>query len=461
MDTELETLILKHLVQSDDYARQVIPFLKQRYFGDIHRLTFRVICDYVAKYNTLPSQEALSIEIQDSDRVNEQNYSSLVKLTEEMFKADVLTDMRWMLNKTEKWCQDQAIMGAVMDSIEIIEGKSKELDKGAIPSLLQDALGVSFDRSIGHDYFDDYEARYDFYQRKEEKIPFDLEIFNKITKGGFSKKTLNVYMAPTGVGKSLKMCHDAGANLSAGLNVLYITLEMAEERIAERIDANLLDIELGKIEGMPKSTYSSKMGKVMSKSNGKLIIKEYPTGSANVNHFRALLEELKLKKKFAPDIIYIDYLNICSSSRLRSVGGAINTYVLVKSIAEEIRGLAVEYNVPIVSATQTNRNGYNNSDIDLGDTSESTGLPATVDFMMAITQTDDMVKLGQFACKQLKNRYEDKNKNERFCIGVEKGKMRLFEINSSQASMETTDNPIADQGAISARTSKFQDFKFD
>ncbi len=371
-----------------------------------------------------------------------------------MFETVEAVDETWLMQSTEKWCQDRAIHLAILESINIIDGKHQTLSKNALPDILSEALGISFDRSVGHDYVDSAEGRYEFYHREEVRIPFDLDYFNRITKGGLPRKTLNIAMAGTGVGKSLFMCHCAGANLSQGQNVLYITMEMAEERIAERIDANLMNLPIDQLESLSKEMFDSKVEKIAKKTQGKLIIKEYPTGSAHVGHFRALLNELKLKKNFMPDVIYIDYLNICASSRMKGLGGSVNTYSLIKSIAEEIRGLAVEFDVPIMSATQTTRSGYGNSDVGLEDTSESFGLPATADFMFALISSEELEQLGQILVKQLKNRYNDPGANKRFVVGVDRSKMKLYDveesaqnlIDSAAPTMPANDKPVATWG---------------
>jgi len=376
----------------------------------------------------MPSREALTIEINNRSNLNDSQFADISKYVSEL-KSEEKDDKDWLVETTEKFCQEKAIYNAIMESIQIIDGDGKR-DKGSIPSLLSDALAVSFDPNVGHDLFDNSDARFDFYHRVEERIPFDLEYLNKITQGGVPKKSLNIILAGTGVGKSLAMCHMASANLLEGKNVLYITLEMAEEKIAERIDANLLNVKLDELKELPKSIYDKKMEKVRNKTTGKLIVKEYPTAAANVGHFRHLINELKLKKQFKPDIIYIDYLNICASSRIK-MGGSVNTYTFIKSIAEELRGLSVEQNVPIWSATQTTRSGYSNSDVGLEDTSESFGLPATADFMIAIISTEELNNLNQVLVKQLKNRYGDPNMNKRFVLGIDRAKMRLYDVEQS------------------------------
>jgi archaellum biogenesis ATPase FlaH len=394
----------------------------------------------VDKYNSLPSKEAFIIELENDSEgiVNVGEFSGIV---DSVFSpADSDTDQQWLLDTTEKWCQDRAIHIAIMESINIIDGKSKEMTKNAIPEILSDALGISFDRNIGHDYVDSAESRYEFYNKVEKRVPFDLEYFNKITKGGLPNKTLNIVMAGTGVGKSLFMCHVAGGALMQNKNVLYITMEMAEERIAERIDANLLNIALDDIESVGKKTFINKVTKISSKTTGKLIVKEYPTASAHVGHFRALLNELKLKKNFMPDIIFVDYLNICASSRIKGLGGSVNTYSYIKSIAEELRGLAVEYDVPILSATQTTRSGFGNSDVGLEDTSESFGLPATADMMFALIATEELDNLNQIMVKQLKNRYADLGTNKRFVVGVDRSKMRLYDVEASAQNLIQVDS---------------------
>lgn len=461
MDIELPTLILRHLVKSDDYSRRVIPFLKTEYFSDVHLLAFKEICAYVSKYGSLPTKDSLVLEVAESPRLNEDNYPRFESMVNKIYDTThALNDMQWMLDKTESWCKKQALQNAILTSVDIMKGEHKTLTEGAMPQLFQEALAVTFDSSIGHDYIEDFEHRYDFYQRKEEKLPFDVDVFNDITAGGLSRKTLNVLMASTGVGKSLIMCHCAAAHLAMGYNVLYITMEMAEERIAERIDANLMDVDLGAIRSMTKEAFTQKMGKIQSKTQGNLMIKEYPTGSANVNHFRAVINEYQLKKKFKPDVIYLDYLNICASSRIRNAGAG-DSYALVKAIAEEVRGLAMEQNVPIVTATQTNRGGYQNSDIDLGDVAESFGLPQTADFMLGVMQTEEMEKMGYYGCKQLKNRYDDKGKKPKFAIGVEKGKMRIFELDPTMT-METGEpTPVMDAGDIASKTGDYSDFSFE
>jgi archaellum biogenesis ATPase FlaH len=428
-------------LRNENYCRKVIPFLKSEYFSNEDKVLFEQINDFILKYNKRPTADALEIEI-----------NSLVKITEEEVKAckSALTSFdeskeetseEWLIDKTETFCQEKAIYQAMMLSIEIMNGQNKTLGKGSIPHVLTEALSVSFDPNIGHDFFQDVEKRYDFYHRVEERIPFDLEFFNKITKGGLPKKTLNIILAGTGVGKSLAMCHFAAANLTIGKNVLYITMEMAEERIAERIDANLLNTAVDDLEKMPKDLYERKVASLKNKTNGKLIIKEYPTASASSQHFRTLLNELRLKKSFEPDIIYIDYLNICSSARMKA-GPNVNSYTFIKAIAEELRGLAVEFDVPIISATQTTRGGYSNSDVGLEDTSESFGLPATADFMFALISTEQLEDLGQIMVKQLKNRYNDPTTNKRFVIGVDRPKMKLYDAEAS------AQNDIADSGQI-------------
>jgi len=445
----IQTTILRNLLNNEQYTRKVIPFLKKDYFEGIHRSVFDQIVAFVGKYNKLPNAEALTIEMQDANITDEQFADASVVITE-IAKSDE-TNLEWLMEHTEKWCQDRAIYLAIMESINIIDGRHDTLSKNALPDLLQKAISVTFDTNVGHDYLENVDGRYDFYHRDESRLPFDLELFNEITKGGLPNKTLNIALAGTGVGKSLFMCHCAGSSLSQGKNVLYITMEMAEERIAERIDANLFNTPVDQLVNLSKDMFSNKVAKIASKTNGKLIIKEYPTGAAHVGHFRALLSELKLKKKFEPDIIFIDYLNICSSSRMKGLGGSVNTYSLIKSIAEEIRGLAVEYDVPIVSATQTTRSGYGNTDVGLEDTSESFGLPATADLMFALISNEQLEGLNQIMVKQLKNRYNDPGHNKRFVIGVDRAKMKLYDVEASaQNLIDTSPTSNADDKPINS-----------
>mgnify|MGYP001170305229 FL=1 len=456
MNTNLEQVILRNILTDDEYTRKVLPFIKPEYFEGIYRILFRETAKFVTKYNKLPTAEAFKIELDASDRLNGENYTVAMDLIPQLFAVEE-TDSEWLIQNTEKWCQDRAIYNAVMESISIIDGKHETMTKGALPDLLSKALGVAFDTNVGHDYIDNVEDRWDFYNKQEERIPFDLEHFNTITKGGVPNKTLNIALAGTGVGKSLFMCHVASSALTDGKNVLYITMEMAEERIAERIDANLLNVPIDQLETMPKTMFTEKVKQLSSKTSGKLIIKEYPTGSAHAGHFRALLNELKLKRQFEPDIIFIDYLNICASSRMKGMGGAINSYNYIKAIAEELRGLAVEFDVPIFSATQTTRSGYSNSDVGLEDTSESFGLPATADLMFALISTEELQQLGQIMVKQLKNRYNDPTQNKRFVVGVDRSKMRLFDVDPNEQTL-TDDTPVFDKSDAGENISKFKDW---
>jgi archaellum biogenesis ATPase FlaH len=456
MNINLEQVILRNILTDDEYTRKVLPFIKPEYFEGIYRILFRETAKFVTKYNKLPTAEAFKIELDASDRLNGENYTVAMDLIPQLFAVEK-TDSEWLIQNTEKWCQDRAIYNAVMESISIIDGKHETMTKGALPDLLSKALGVAFDTNVGHDYIDNVEDRWDFYNKQEERIPFDLEHFNTITKGGVPNKTLNIALAGTGVGKSLFMCHVASSALTDGKNVLYITMEMAEERIAERIDANLLNVPIDQLETMPKTMFTEKVKQLSSKTKGKLIIKEYPTGSAHAGHFRALLNELKLKRQFEPDIIFIDYLNICASSRMKGMGGAINSYNYIKAIAEELRGLAVEFDVPIFSATQTTRSGYSNSDVGLEDTSESFGLPATADLMFALISTEELQQLGQIMVKQLKNRYNDPTQNKRFVVGVDRSKMRLFDVDPNEQTL-TDDTPVFDKSDAGENISKFKDW---
>jgi len=428
----LEQTILRNLIYNEEYIRKVLPFLKDEYFSDsIERTIFKELGAFISRYNTTPTIEAIGLAIKERRNLTDVEVEKSESYLQEIALAKgEESKIQWLIEKTESFCQERAIYNAVLGSISILDGKDKTNDKGSIPKILSDALSVSFDNSIGHDYLENSDERYEFYHRKEERIPFDLDMFNKITKGGLPIKTLNIALAGTGVGKSLFMCHCAAGNMSMGRNVLYITMEMAEERIAERIDANLLNVTLDDLLDLPKETYDRKVASLKSKVTGKLIIKEYPTASASSLHFRTLLNELNLKKSFVPDIIYIDYLNICCSSRIKA-GSNINSYTYVKSIAEELRGLAVEFGVPIVSATQTTRSGYGSSDPGLEDTSESFGLPATADMMFALISSEELEGLGQIMVKQLKNRYTDPSQFKRFVVGIDKPKMRLYDIDDS------------------------------
>ena len=422
---KLELTILKNLIHNDDYARKVIPFIKLEYFDVRAEMVLcQEIVEFIAKYNKCTSQEILDIEIQNRDDITEQESKDIKDIIDKLTNDETHTD--WLVDATEKWCRDRAIYLALMSSIKIADGQEENKGRDAIPHILSDALAVSFDNHVGHDYLEDYEARYESYHKKEEKIPFDLEFFDKITKGGVPNKTLNIALAGTGVGKSLFMCHFASSVLLQGKNVLYITLEMAEEKIAERIDANLLDVNIRDLTDLPRVIFENKVTKLSEKTQGQLIIKEYPTASAHAGHFKTLLNELTLKKSFKPDIIFIDYLNICASSRYSKLGN-VNSYSYIKAIAEDLRGLAVEYNVPIISATQTTRSGFGSSDIDLTDTSESFGLPATADLMFALISTDELEGLNQIMVKQLKNRYNDPTINKRFVLGIDRAKMRLYD----------------------------------
>jgi replicative DNA helicase len=456
---KVEILILRNLLHNEQYLRKVVPFIKSEYFEDNNqKIVFEEILKFVQEYNQPATKEVLCIEVEKRQDINDTSFKEITQMIS--YLDEETTEFNWLVDTTEKWCRDRAIYLALMESIHIADGKDEKKNRDSIPSILSDALSVSFDTHIGHDYLLDYEERYESYHRKEEKIEFDLEYFNKITKGGLPNKTLNIALAGTGVGKSLFMCHVASSVLLQGRNVLYITLEMAEERIAERIDANLLNVPIQDIGELPKQMFESKVINLSKKTQGQLIIKEYPTASAHSGHFKALLNELALKKSFRPDIIFIDYLNICSSSRFRG-GSNVNSYTLVKSIAEELRGLAVEFNVPIVSATQTTRSGYGSSDVELTDTSESFGLPATADLMFALISTEELEGLGQILVKQLKNRYNDPTIHKRFVVGIDRAKMRLYDCEQS-AQQDILDNGKDEEYDYEEKKPKktFEGFKF-
>jgi len=426
---KIETLILSSLIHNNDYARTVLPFVKPEYFRDSsERDIFVIIENFYKEYNSSPNTEVITVELQNKRNLNENEYGQRMAIVQELEPSTA--DNNWLLTETENFCKDRAVYNAILKSIAIADGKDTNHSKDAIPTLLSEALGVAFDRRVGHDYLQDASLRYDFYHKVENRIPFDLEMMNKITNGGMPNKTLNVVLAGTGVGKSLFMCHVAASTLSQGKNVLYITMEMAEERIAERIDANLMNVTMDNLKDLPRPIFENRVAKIREKAQGNLIIKEYPTAGAHTGHFKSLLKELQLKRNFRPDLIVIDYLNICASSRFKS-GANINSYTLIKSIAEELRGMAVEHDVPILSATQTTRGGYGNTEVELTDTSESFGLPATVDFMFALISTEDLEAMGQLLVKQLKNRYNDPTMNRKFVIGVDRAKMRLFDLESS------------------------------
>ncbi len=454
MNTRIEQTILRKLLTDDEYMRKVLPFIKPEYFEGPYKTLFKEAGKFVDKYNKLPTREAFLVELNEHSSLSNEQFSTAVDIAQNLFDGDEV-DEKWLLENTEKWCQDRAIYNAVMESISIIDGKHEKLTKNALPSLLQDALGVAFDTQVGHDYVEQAGERFEFYHKEEDRIPFDLEYFNRITKRGVPNKTLNICLAGTGVGKSLFMCHVAAAALSDNYNVLYITMEMAEERIAERIDANLLNVPIDQLDKMSKDMFTTKVEDISRKTNGKLIIKEYPTGAAHSGHFRSLLNELKLKKQFKPDIIFIDYLNICASSRMKGLGGAINSYSYIKAIAEELRGLAVEFDLPIFSATQTTRSGFSNSDVGLEDTSESFGLPATADLMFALISSEELDGMGQMMVKQLKNRYNDPTHHRRFVIGVDRSKMKLYDIEESQQTL-ADDTPVFDKTPTGK---KFEGFK--
>lgn len=451
MNNRIELTILRNLISNEEYMRKVLPFLKEEYFTDSNdRVTYVLITNFVEKFNKLPTIEALEIALQNSNS-NEVQFREVGELIKKLTVKEV-SEENWLLDETEKFCKDKAVYNAILKSIGILEGNDKQNSKDGIPSLLQEALGVCFDTTVGHDYFENSEDRYDFYHRIESRVPFDLELFNKITNGGLPKKTLNIALAGTGVGKSLFMCHMASGALARGLNVLYVTMEMAEERIAERIDANLLNIEIDQIKDLSQQMFKSRINKISKKTQGKLIIKEYPTASAHVGHFKGLLNELWLKRTFKPDIIFVDYLNICASARFKP-GGSVNSYTYVKAIAEELRGLAVEFNLPIVSATQTTRSGYSNTDVELTDTSESFGLPATADFMFALISTEELEQLNQIMVKQLKNRYNDPTVYKRFMIGIDRARMKLYDLEPS------AQKDLVDTG-INIDEESLEDFSF-
>jgi len=446
----LETTILSNLIFNEDYARKVIPFIKEEYFQDgIEKVIFKSIWQYADEYKSAATISALAIELQKAT-LNDEHYKTSLEYLESLENDEV--GLEWLTDQTEQWCKDKAIYNAVLNSIHIIEGKDKEQTPDALPSLLTQALSVSFDKHIGHDYIEQSDERYEFYNRSEEKIPFDLDFFNRITKGGMPNKTLNIAIAGTGVGKSLFMCHVAAATLMQGKNVLYITMEMAEEKIAERIDANLMNITMDDLHDLPKHMYESKFERVKKKTQGQLIVKEYPTASAHCGHFRSLFNELKLKKDFTPDLVFVDYINICASTRFRA-GANVNSYTYIKAIAEEMRGLAVEYDLPIMSATQTTRTGFVSTDIGLEDTSESFGLPATADFMFALIQTEELEELNQMLVKQLKNRYADPTSNKKFIIGVDRSRMKLYDVN------QTAQDDMVDTGQEEDIVDRFADFK--
>jgi len=455
----IETTALKNLIHNEEYTRKVLPFLKPEYFSDRHeQILFNEIEKFVSKYNNLPTKESLSIEINSNKTVNEDEYKKITDIISSLDPTKV--DLNWLVETTEKFCKDRAIHNAILGGIQIIDGKDKQHTPEYLPEMLSNALAVSFDQKVGHDYLEDSKERYDFYKTKEERLELDLDYFNKITRGGIPSKTLNICLAGTGVGKTMFMTHLASSILLQGKNVLYITMEMAEERIAERIDANLLNVGMSDLEELPYQMYETKINKLQSKTTGKLIIKEYPTASAHTGHFKSLINELALKKSFKPDIVFIDYLNICASSRFKA-GSNVNSYTYIKSIAEELRGLAVENDIPIFSATQTTRGGFVSSDVGLEDTSESFGLPATADFMFALISNEELEEKNQILVKQLKNRYNDPTLNRKFIIGVDRSKMRLYDVeqiaqedlvDSGQDKSSTITSKFEKQG-------KFSDFK--
>ena len=454
----IETTIISNLIYNEEYCRKVLPFIKTQYFNDKkERVVFEIVCEFVVKYGKMITKEILHIELDNRKDISDSELADSNQIVTNI--NDNSSDYQWLLDTTEKWCRDRAIYLALMESIQIADDESEKQNRDAIPHILSEALSVSFDHNIGHDYIKDFESRFEFYHREEEKIPFDLEFFNKITKGGLPNKTLNVALAGTGVGKSLFMCHLASSVLLQNKNVLYITLEMSEEKIAERIDANLLNVNIQSLMNLSHGDFETKITKLSKKTQGKLIIKEYPTASAHSGHFKSLLNELSLKKSFKPDIIFVDYLNICASSRYK--GSAVNSYTYVKSIAEELRGLAVENNVPIVSATQTTRSGYGNSDVDLTDTSESFGLPATADLMFAIISSEELENLGQIMIKQLKNRYNDPTIFKRFVIGIDRAKMRLYDVDqSAQKEIVDSGQDLEYNKSSSPVKKSFEEFKF-
>ena len=436
---DLQKIILQSVIRNEDFCRKVIPHIKSEYFEKENKPVYDLIISFISKFNKLPNVPALEVEFQNSPHVRRSDANEILSCIQSIGNGEVC-DTEWLLHKTEEWCKQRAVTIAIVKSISIIDGNDPKHSEGAIPDILSKALSVSFDTNVGHDYLENVDQRYDFYHLQEDKAPFDIELLNTITKGGVSRKTLNIVLAGTGVGKSLAMCHFAAANLEQGKNVLYITLEMAEEKIAERIDANLLDIPIDQIETLPKDLFTTKVSKIKEKTQGKLIIKEYPTATAHAGHFRSLMDELKMKKSFVPDAIYIDYLNICASSRMTGLGGSVNTYSYIKAIAEELRGLAVEFNVPIWSATQVTRSGFGNTDVELTDTSESFGLPATADLMIALISTEKLEGLNQLMVKQLKNRYNDPTQNKRFVVGIDRSKMRLYDVEESSQTLSQDNN---------------------
>ena len=452
--TDLQTIILQTIVKNEDFCRKVIPHVKSEYFEDEKKPVYELILSFISKFNKVPNVTALEVEFQSSSALNRSDANDILTCIKSIDQGEP-SDTDWLLNRTEEWCKQRAVTIAIVKSISIIDGKDKKHSEGAIPDILSKALSISFDTNIGHDYLENVDQRYDFYHLKEDKSPFDIELLNTITKGGVSRKTLNIVLAGTGVGKSLAMCHFAADNLRQGKNVLYITLEMAEEKIAERIDANLLDVQIDQLENLPRDTFKTKVSKIREKTQGKLIIKEYPTATAHVGHFRALLDELRMKKNFTPDSIYIDYLNICASSRMKGLGGSINSYSYIKAIAEELRGLAVEFNVPIWSATQVTRSGFGNTDVELTDTSESFGLPATADLMFALISTEKLEGLNQLMIKQLKNRYNDPTQNKRFVVGIDRSKMRLYDVEESAQTLTSEDSGTSDKSS----SNDFSSFK--
>jgi len=454
--SDLSKLILSNLAYNDSFSRRVAPFLKGEYFESFaDKTVFHIISNFIREYNTTPSRDAIVVCLDKKTDLNEQTYKNCKELVDS-FSVDEKTDETWLVTETENFCKEKAVYNAIMESIHIIDGKSESKTANAIPEILSEALSVSFDTHIGHDYLEDSDQRYDFYHRVESKIGFDLDFMNRITKGGTPQKTLNIIMAGTGVGKSMFLCHHAAACLAQNQNVLYITCEMAEERIAERIDANLLDITMEDLGELPKEVYKRKLEKIAGHVRGKLIIKEYPTSSASVSHFKNLLDELWLKKKFKPDIIFVDYLNICASSRLRN-NGSVNSYTYIKAIAEELRGLAIERGVPIFSATQVNRTGFTNSDMGLEDTSESFGLPQTADLMLALISTEELEERNQIMVKQLKNRYNDLNVNRRFVLGINRSKMKFYDVQEDEQSGLVNSNQTSEEAAGSGYNVTFND----